>query len=89
MNRMKILSSWLKKEDIQGAFIHTKENVFYLSGYFTEPHERVMGLFVFQEAEPFFILPKMEVEQAKMQDGPAISLDMKIMRIHLISFNQR
>ncbi|MCY7675221.1 M24 family metallopeptidase [Bacillus safensis] len=65
MNRMKSLSSWLKKEDIQGAFIHTKENVFYLSGYFTEPHERVMGLFVFQEAEPFFILPKMEVEQAK------------------------
>ncbi|MBG9822521.1 M24 family metallopeptidase [Bacillus safensis] len=65
MNRMKSLSSWLKKEDIQGAFIHTKENVFYLSGYFTEPHERVMGLFVFQEAEPFFILPKMEVKQAK------------------------
>ena len=65
MNRMKSLSSWLKKEDIQGAFIHTKENVFYLSGYFTEPHERVMGLFVFQEADPFFILSKMEVEQAK------------------------
>lgn len=65
MNRMKNLSSWLKKKDIQGAFIHTKENVFYLSGYFTEPHERVMGLFVFEEADPFFILPKMEVEQAK------------------------
>lgn len=65
MNRMKSLSSWLKEKDIQGAFIHTKENVFYLSGYFTEPHERVMGLFVFQEADPFFILPKMEVEQAK------------------------
>ncbi|MFS0509344.1 aminopeptidase P family N-terminal domain-containing protein [Bacillus altitudinis] len=36
MNRMKNLSSWLKKKDIQGAFIHTKENVFYLSGYFTD-----------------------------------------------------
>ncbi|MGE6631156.1 M24 family metallopeptidase [Bacillus sp. NPDC077027] len=65
MNRLDKLSSWLKEKDIQGAFIHTKENVFYLSGYFTEPHERLMGLFVFQDAEPFFILPKMEVDQAK------------------------
>ena len=65
MNRMKSLSSWLKKEDIQGAFIHSKENVFYLSGYFTEPHERVMGLFVFQEAEPFLFCLKWKSSRQK------------------------
>ncbi|MDJ1631841.1 aminopeptidase P family N-terminal domain-containing protein [Bacillus velezensis] len=42
-----------EKEGHDAAFIHTKENVFYLTDFYTDPHERLMGLFLFQEQEPF------------------------------------
>lgn len=53
VNRIQRVSSWLKEMGHTAAFIHTKENVFYLTGFYTEPHERLMGLFIFQEEEPF------------------------------------
>ncbi|WP_243291688.1 Xaa-Pro peptidase family protein [Bacillus sp. FJAT-47783] len=63
--RLQILENWLTEEKIKVAFIHSRENVFYLTGYDTDPHERLMGLFVFPEGETIFILPKMEVPQLK------------------------
>ncbi|MCY8722066.1 di/tri-peptidase [Bacillus inaquosorum] len=65
MNRIQRVSSWLKEAGHTAAFIHTKENVFYLTGFYTEPHERLMGLFIFQEKEPFFVCPGMEAGQAR------------------------
>lgn len=65
MNRIQRVSSWLKEAGHTAAFIHTKENVFYLTGFYTEPHERLMGLFIFQEEEPFFVCPGMEAGQAR------------------------
>ncbi|MCY8487528.1 Xaa-Pro peptidase family protein [Bacillus atrophaeus] len=65
MDRIQRVSSWLKQEGHTSAFIHTKENVFYLTGFYTEPHERLMGLFIFQDEEPFFICPGMEAGQAR------------------------
>ncbi len=65
MNRLERVSSWLKKEGHDAAFIHTKENVFYLTDFYTDPHERLMGLFLFQEQEPFFVCPGMEAGQAR------------------------
>src|SRR5690606_7433364 len=40
-------------------------NVFYLTNFYTDPHERLLGLFVFQDEEPILICPKMEVAQAQ------------------------
>ncbi len=54
-----------EKEGHDAAFIHTKENVFYLTDFYTDPHERLMGLFLFQEQEPFFVCPGMEAGQAR------------------------
>lgn len=62
-NRIHNLKSWLLQEGIELAFIHSRENVFYLSGFDSDPHERLMGMFVFTSQEPIFILPKMEVAQ--------------------------
>ncbi|MBD1383419.1 M24 family metallopeptidase [Metabacillus arenae] len=64
-NRLEKVVDWLKKENIQTAFVHSTENVFYLTNFHTNPHERLMGLFVFQDQEPFFICPGMETSQAK------------------------
>ncbi|WP_411810326.1 M24 family metallopeptidase [Bacillus glycinifermentans] len=65
VKRIEQLSSWLKEQDISSAFIHSKENVFYLTHFYTDPHERLMGVFVFQHEEPFFVCPLMEKNQAK------------------------
>ncbi|KOO50893.1 M24 family metallopeptidase [Priestia koreensis] len=63
--RLQKVTSWLQEEKHPAAFIHSTENVFYLTGFFTDPHERLMGLFVFQEAAPLFVCPAMEVSQAR------------------------
>ncbi|MCD7036118.1 Xaa-Pro peptidase family protein [Metabacillus sp. GX 13764] len=63
--RMEKVKNWLSEKNIDAAFIHSTENVFYLTGFYTDPHERLMGLFVFKEGEPFFICPGMETGQAR------------------------
>ncbi|WP_064093411.1 M24 family metallopeptidase [Rossellomorea aquimaris] len=63
--RLDILKQWLKEESIAAAFINSTENVFYLTNFHTDPHERLMGLFVFPDAEPFVVVPGMEARQVK------------------------
>lgn len=63
--RLEKLQAWMKDNEIEVSFITSSENVFYLSGYFTNPHERLLALVVFQEAEPFLVCPAMEIHDAK------------------------
>ncbi|MGV3264144.1 M24 family metallopeptidase [Cytobacillus pseudoceanisediminis] len=64
-NRLQKLSQWMKENDIQVTFVTSPDNVFYLSGFLSDPHERLLGLAVFQEEEPFLVCPAMEKEDAK------------------------
>ena len=50
----------LKEQHIAAAFIQGKENVFYLTGFRTDPHERIVALIVLPDEEPFLIVPGME-----------------------------
>jgi Xaa-Pro dipeptidase len=59
------VSTWMKENDAQVCFLTSSENVFYLSGFFSDPHERLLGLAIFQDAEPFLICPSMEKNDAK------------------------
>ncbi|WP_299092945.1 Xaa-Pro peptidase family protein [uncultured Metabacillus sp.] len=61
---IKLMNS-LQEQEIDMCFIHSKENVFYLTNFYSDPHERLMGLFLFKENEPFFICPQMEAGQVK------------------------
>ncbi|WP_099362168.1 M24 family metallopeptidase [Fredinandcohnia onubensis] len=63
--RLQQLSSWLTEKDITCSFITSTPNVFYLTNFYTEPHERLLGLFVFQHEEPILICPNMELAQAR------------------------
>lgn len=63
--RLKKLQAWMKDHDIQISFITSSENVFYLSGFYSDPHERLLALAVFQEEEPFLVCPSMEKHGAK------------------------
>jgi Xaa-Pro dipeptidase len=63
--RIENLQTWMKENDIEVSFVTSSENVFYLSGYYTNPHERLLALAVFQEEEPVLVCPGMEVHDAK------------------------
>ncbi|WP_077622849.1 M24 family metallopeptidase [Sediminibacillus massiliensis] len=63
--RLLTLTNWMKEKNIEASFLNSTENVYYLSNFYTDPHERLMGIFVFKQADPLFILPAMEVEQLK------------------------
>ncbi|WP_456278006.1 M24 family metallopeptidase [Bacillus sp. AK128] len=63
--RLEQLVSWMKAEDIPVSMITSKANVFYLSKFYTDPHERLVALFVFADHEPIIVVPNMEKEQVK------------------------
>lgn len=63
--RVEKLQSWMKENEVEVSFITSSENVFYLSRYFTNPHERLLALVVFQQEEPFLVCPSMEVHDAR------------------------
>ena len=65
MSKLSIMQNYLIEQNIDVAFITTPDNVFYFSGFMSNPHERLLGVAVFKDAEPFLICPKMEVPDAQ------------------------
>lgn len=63
--RLAGVMQWLEEENINFAFVQTKANVFYLSQFYTEPHERLVGIIIFPNSEPIMICPNMEKPQAR------------------------
>lgn len=65
MSKVEEIQQYLQQEGLDAAFITTPDNVFYVSGFHSNPHERLLGVMVFKEAEPFLISPLMEVPDVK------------------------
>jgi Xaa-Pro dipeptidase len=63
--RIENIKKWLKEQGSSFAFVNSPANVYYLTNFLTDPHERLLGLFVFQEHAPILICPAMEVGQVK------------------------
>ncbi|SFC74564.1 Xaa-Pro peptidase family protein [Bacillus sp. UNCCL81] len=63
--RMQELQTFLQKQSIPGGLITSRQNIFYLSNFDYNPHERFVGIFVFPNDEPIFITPAMEVQMIK------------------------
>ncbi|MFC0557929.1 M24 family metallopeptidase [Halalkalibacter alkalisediminis] len=72
--RLQSIKHWLKENEAAFGFIQGKANLFYLTGLRSEPHERLIALFVFQEKEPFLVCPNMEKALVKQAgwDYPVI-----------------
>jgi Xaa-Pro dipeptidase len=64
-SRLKHLTDWMKETETDFSFITLPDNVFYLSNFRSDPHERVLAVGVFQQEEPFLICPQMEAAEAK------------------------
>ena len=67
MNIQKIneLKEWLNEQKIPLAYISNPQSIAYLTGYHSDPHERVLALFISLDQEPFLFTPALEVEAAK------------------------
>ncbi|WP_163971644.1 M24 family metallopeptidase [Oceanobacillus halotolerans] len=64
-NRIDTLLSEVKKQNLDSILITSKANVYYLSNYYTDPHERVIAVYVSENLDPVLVVPAMEVEDAK------------------------
>ncbi|RYL93787.1 aminopeptidase P family protein [Sporolactobacillus sp. THM7-4] len=62
------IEEWLRNNGSRFAYIADPVNVFYLTHFKCDPHERFLGLFIFPEDEPFLICPELEVRQAMSSD---------------------
>lgn len=59
------IENWLRDNDGRFAYIADPTNVYYLTHFKCDPHERFLGLFVFPDHEPFMVCPELEVGQAR------------------------
>lgn len=67
MNIVKIneLKKWMATQDIELTYISNPQSIAYFTGYHSEPHERVLALFVSLEQDPFLFTPALEAEAAR------------------------
>lgn len=64
MHKLKTIQNHLKQHQIDMVLITNPDNIFYLSHFQSNPHERLLGVMIFQEAEPLIICPQMEILDA-------------------------
>lgn len=60
LTRLEAIQQALRDQQVAAAFIQGKENVFYLTGFRTDPHERMVALIILPNEAPFLIVPGME-----------------------------
>ncbi|MCB5951697.1 Xaa-Pro peptidase family protein [Enterococcus sp. BWT-B8] len=64
-NKMNELKSWMASEQIDLTYISDPHHIAYFSGYTSDPHERILALFIALEDDPFLFTPALEVEDAE------------------------
>ncbi|WP_100012109.1 M24 family metallopeptidase [Lentibacillus sediminis] len=64
-NRLDALLEEMKKDGLDGMLITSPANVYYTSNHYSDPHERVLAVYINTEHDPYLIIPAMEAEDAK------------------------
>ncbi|WEV44699.1 Xaa-Pro peptidase family protein [Streptococcaceae bacterium ESL0687] len=59
------IQEFLKANDSDMTFLTNPTTINYLTGFESDPHERIMGLMIFKDKEPILFTPALEVEPAK------------------------
>lgn len=62
--RIASLRAFLKQQKLDAALITSPKHVYYLTGFYSDPHERFMGLVIPVEGEPTLIVPALDREAA-------------------------
>src|SRR5690625_4082269 len=64
-NRIHRIIEQLKANNLDSAFVTSIANVFYLSNFYTDPHERLVAVYIDLNNDPLLIVPAMEITDAK------------------------
>lgn len=62
---IKQLQDWMKQNDVDVTYVHNPSSIAYFTSYESDPHERILALFVPAEGTPFLFTPALEVEDAE------------------------
>jgi Xaa-Pro dipeptidase len=65
MSQLDKVQKWVSDHELDVAYISNFESIKYLTGFDSDPIERVLALFVFPDHEPFLFAPALEVEVIK------------------------
>lgn len=65
LDKIEKIQRWLAENDRSIAFISNPKTIQYLSGFYSDPAERVLLTVVFQKSDPFLFGPALETEAIK------------------------
>ncbi|MFT8337709.1 M24 family metallopeptidase [Schleiferilactobacillus harbinensis] len=65
MSHLEQLQHWITEQHVDAAYISDPTDINYFTGFYSEPEERVLALFVFPDAAPFLFTPALSVEAVK------------------------
>ncbi|MEY8700429.1 M24 family metallopeptidase [Streptococcus ferus] len=65
MSKISKLIQKLQDRHIPAAVVSDPISINYLTGYYSDPHERLMLLFLFHNQEPLLFLPELDAARAK------------------------
>jgi len=55
----------MKTQDVDIVFLNDPKNVFYVSSYRSDPHERILAAVLFKDAPPLLFVPALEENDAR------------------------
>ena len=64
------IQNWLNENNLDVAYLHNPSTISYLTSFISDPHERIMALFITKNGQPFLFVPALEVETAKASQWP-------------------
>lgn len=64
-SRIEIIAKWLRENDLDAAFFTSSANVFYLTNFACEPHERLLGVMIFPDKKALLVCPLLEADRVE------------------------
>lgn len=64
LEKINALKQWMENKEIDLSYVSNPQSIAYFTGYHSDPHERVLGLFIALDQEPFLFTPALEEKAA-------------------------
>ncbi|KRM69571.1 M24 family metallopeptidase [Apilactobacillus ozensis] len=65
MTKLERIQQWTAENSLDFTYISDPTTIEYLTGFASDPHERILALLVFPNQSPFLFTPALEVESAR------------------------
>lgn len=70
MTKIESIQDWTAKQGLDFTYLSNPKTIQYLTGFYSDPVERVLALIVFPNQTPFMFAPALEVEAIKETGFP-------------------